>query len=207
MTESFEMKDLYSQDSQGPNDSDSNETTFTVDGTLSLWSWTTAILITTLAAVFTLFPQLQLFLSQTVPASSTEYRTSLTPLESFLSTHFGLWLMALAASLVLNIPMASPPVARRVTNPEHPVLMPFTITALFGAFLSYNTRSVGSLASVYFFVTGVSGIWGLWALVFGGAPYLSKKTGADKRTSAFIFGNKSATSQQKKRQREGQKKP
>ncbi|KAF9265487.1 hypothetical protein L218DRAFT_986218 [Marasmius fiardii PR-910] len=207
MTDSFEMRDLSSQNF---NDSESNTTIHTVDSTLSLWSWTTAILIITLAVTFILFPQFLLFLSQTVPASSTEYRTGLTPLESFLSTHFGLWLTALAISLVLNIPLASAPVSRHATDPEHPLLMPFTVTALLSAFLSYNTRSVGSFASIYFLVTGITGIWGLWAtlkkLVFGGAPHLSKNTGADKRTSAFIFGNKSAASQQKKRWREGQKK-
>jgi hypothetical protein len=35
-------------------------------------------------------------------------------------------------------------------------------------------------------------------IVFAGPPLLSKKTGADKRTSAFIFGNSSAASVLKK---------
>ena len=41
----------------------------------------------------------------------------------------------------------------------------------------------------------------LLQIVFAGPPLLSKTTGADKRTSAFIFGNKSAASVQKKESR------
>jgi hypothetical protein len=40
-------------------------------------------------------------------------------------------------------------------------------------------------------------IWGL-QLLFAGPSVISKKTGADKRTSAFIFGNRSAASLRKK---------
>lgn len=35
-------------------------------------------------------------------------------------------------------------------------------------------------------------------LLFSGTSYISRKTGADKRTSGFIFGNKAAASSQKK---------
>lgn len=35
-------------------------------------------------------------------------------------------------------------------------------------------------------------------LVFSGPPAISRKTGADKRTSSFIFGNKSAASVKRK---------
>ncbi|KAJ8078905.1 hypothetical protein PM082_013189 [Marasmius tenuissimus] len=205
MTDSFEMKDLSSQKTKGEADTQQDASTPTLDSTLSLWSWISAISIFVLAALLTMFPQFLLFISQTVPASSNDYRASLTPLESFLATHFGLWLVALAASLVLNIPHASPPVTRRVTEPEHPLLMPFTFASLLSAFLSYNTNSVGALAFFYFLLTGVMGLWGLWALVFNGASKISKKTGADKRTSSFIFGNKSAASQQKKKWKEEQR--
>ena len=44
--------------------------------------------------------------------------------------------------------------------------MPFTFTALFSAFLSFNTTSVGSLSFFYFLLTGTTGLWGLWAVRF-----------------------------------------
>lgn len=48
-----------------------------------------------------LSPRLLLFVSET--ASSTERRTALTPLESFLALQFGIFLLALSAALVLNV--------------------------------------------------------------------------------------------------------
>jgi hypothetical protein len=41
--------------------------------------------------------------------------------------------------------------------------------------------------------------------VFGGSAAISKTTGADKRTSAFLFGNKSAASVQKKQWKKEEK--
>ncbi|KAL0581536.1 hypothetical protein V5O48_000465 [Marasmius crinis-equi] len=206
MADSFEMKELSAGSSKQQDDSESDTSTPpTVDGTLSLWSWTSAICITVFAGLLIIFPQFLLFVSQAVPSSSMEYRTNLTPLESFLATHFALWLLALGASLVLNIPLAHPPIARNVADPEHPLLMPVTLASILSAFLAYNTTSVGSLAMFYFLLTSSIGLWGLWALVFHGPPKLSKKTGADKRTSAFIFGNRSAASKQKKKWRQEHK--
>jgi len=46
--------------------------------------------------------------------------------------------------------------------------------------------------------SGIIGLWGAWAAMFGDSSSVSKKTGADKHTSAFLFGNKSAASVQKK---------
>ncbi len=102
---------------------------------------------------------------------------------------------------------------------------------LLSAFLSYNTAGAGSLPKVYSACTGVVGIWGLWVvscflngtavattvpdptsrptrqITFSGPAVVSRKTGADKHTSAFIFGNKFSASEQKKRwKREQQKK-
>ncbi|KAK7054790.1 hypothetical protein VNI00_003253 [Paramarasmius palmivorus] len=137
--------------------------------------------------------------------SETERRSDLTPLELFLATHFGIWLLTLAITLILNIPSQSPYQATNHAQ-EHPLLMPLTAASLFTAFLAYNTKSVGSLASVYCVATGISGAWGLWVIVFGNVVHRSKTTGADKHTSAFIFGNKAAASQQKKRWQKEQKK-
>jgi len=48
-----------------------------------------------------LSPRLLLFVSET--ASSTERRTALTPLESFLSLQFGIFLFSLSLALALNV--------------------------------------------------------------------------------------------------------
>jgi len=94
------------------------------DYTISVWAWTSTTLFVGLAWTETniclilnnrffllsfcliLSPRLLLFVSET--ASSTERRTSLTPLESFLALHLGIFLLALSAALVLNVcPLAS----------------------------------------------------------------------------------------------------
>jgi hypothetical protein len=66
------------------------------------------------------------------------------------------------------------------------------------------------------------GLWGLWTasynecvatairanyksqVVFANSSSISKTTGADKHTSAFIFGNQAAASSQKKRFKRGE---
>jgi hypothetical protein len=54
-----------------------------------------------LAMCLILFPRLLLFISETT--SATERRTALTPLESFLALHFGIWLAATSLALALNV--------------------------------------------------------------------------------------------------------
>ena len=45
---------------------------------------------------------------------------------------------------------------------------------------------------------------GLWCLMFASSSgRISRKTGADKRTSAFPFGNKESASERKKALRKG----
>ena len=62
---------------------------------LAIWSWLSAALLTILAATLTLSPRLLLFLSESA--------VSLTSLEAFLALHFGIFLAALALTLVLNV--------------------------------------------------------------------------------------------------------
>jgi len=45
---------------------------------------------------------------------------------------------------------------------------------------------------------GAISMWGFWVMFFAHESRKSKKTGADKRTSAFLFGNKSSAYEQKK---------
>ncbi|KAJ3821394.1 hypothetical protein F5880DRAFT_1614722 [Lentinula raphanica] len=147
------------------------------DGAISAWTMMAASLLTALAAILSLFPQFLLFLSTGTPST-------LTSLERFLSLRY-------------LIPSTSP-LPLGLSQPDHPLLKPFTFACLLSSFISYNTRSVGSLAAIHCLITAVVGLWGLWVTVFGSSVRVSKKTGADKHTSSFIFGNKSAASKQKK---------
>ncbi|KAF8163352.1 hypothetical protein B0H34DRAFT_795071 [Crassisporium funariophilum] len=167
---------------------------------LAVWSWLAAALLASQAAVLALAPRLLLFL-----AADSSHRT-LTPLESFLALHFALFLAALALALLLNVPSDNLTVSAADTqpSPSHPLLAPLTIAANLSALLAWNTHDVGPLATVFFCSSLTIGLWGLWALVFAGSSSISKSTGADKHTSAFLFGNKSAASEQKKRLRKGE---
>ncbi|KAJ3732235.1 hypothetical protein DFJ43DRAFT_997313 [Lentinula guzmanii] len=193
---SIEMDDLSirSNKKEIPNDEGNEETQdlpeVEKNEAISAWTMMAASLLTVLAAIFSLFPQLLLFLSTDTPSA-------LTSLERFLSLHFGIWLFTIAVALVLNIPSTSP-LPLGLSQPDHPLLKPFSFACLLSSFISYNTRSVGSLATIHCFLTAIVGLWGLWAMVFGSSVRVSRKTGADKHTSAFIFGNKSAASKQKK---------
>ncbi|KAI1795859.1 hypothetical protein LXA43DRAFT_690784 [Ganoderma leucocontextum] len=141
-----------------------------------------------------LYPKLLLFLSET----GTEPRTALTPLESFLAWNTGIMLTALAVALVFNIPSGPEVLHPRRWSPDHPLLEPMSSACLLISFLSYNTSSVGSLGFLISLGSGTIGLWGLWAILFAGSSSISRKTGADKRTSRFIFGNKAAASSKKK---------
>ncbi|KJA27348.1 hypothetical protein HYPSUDRAFT_35206 [Hypholoma sublateritium FD-334 SS-4] len=88
--------------------------------------------------------------------------------------------------------------------PTHPLLMPLTIAAITSAFLAWNSDDVGSLSTLFFLFSGTIGLWGLWEITFANSSAISKTTGADKHTSAFLFGNKNAASVQKKEMRKKQ---
>ncbi|KAL7283409.1 hypothetical protein ACG7TL_002839 [Trametes sanguinea] len=164
------------------------------DGVITAWAWGSAILLVILAAPLILSPRLLLFLSET----GTERRVSLTPLESYMALQAGILLFAIALALVFNIPADHMDLTATHRTPGHPLLGPLSGSCVIISFISYNTRSVGSLSFMVFLGSGTIGLWGLWALLFAGSSYISRKTGADKRTSRFLFGNKSAASVQKK---------
>ncbi|KAF5315889.1 hypothetical protein D9611_004748 [Ephemerocybe angulata] len=134
-----------------------------------------------LSATFLCFPGFAFYL-----ASNTE--VTVTPLERFLTTHLGIYFSVVGVSLLLR-------------TTRHPLLIPLTIGSSLSAFLSYNSTTVGSLATLIFLSQLVLSMWGVYSLLFGDEPlhlHRSKTTGADKRTSAFIFGNTAAASSQKK---------
>ncbi|KAI0670360.1 hypothetical protein C8Q78DRAFT_1035827 [Trametes maxima] len=164
------------------------------DGVIAAWSWTSAALLLILAVPLMMSPRLLLFLSET----GTERRVSLTPLESFIALHTGILLFSVALALIFNIPSDQMDLTARRGAPAHPLLEPLSGACLMTAFIAYNTASVGSLSLLVSFGSGVIGLYGLWAILFAGSSRISRKTGADKRTSRFLFGNRAAASAQKK---------
>lgn len=138
-----------------------------------------AVVLGCLGLLLALFPGFVHYLGR------VEYEsTILSPLERFLSVQFGIYLLALAVSLVLN-------------TESHPLHVPLTAAASISSFLAYNTRPFHSLATVFFLANLSVALAGYVGILFAN-DYVSKTTGADKRTSAFIFGNKSAASKIKK---------
>ncbi|KAF7294876.1 hypothetical protein MIND_01025500 [Mycena indigotica] len=166
----------------------------TLDAVGWYWAWGAATLLTIVSICLFFTPRILLLLS------SADQRNELTSLESFLCLHGSIWLFALAVGLVLNVPSASPAdlLVPRNLAPRHPLLIPVTTASCVSAFVAYNTSSIGSLATLVPIFAAIIGVWGAWAAIFGDSASVSKKTGADKHTSAFIFGNKSAASSQKK---------
>lgn len=137
-----------------------------------LGAWSSALIF---------FPRALLF--------AAEEGQTLTPLEGFLALHFGILLAAVSLALMLNVshPLPEPyrlpslvtalkhprnqipsaqPIPQRLQHapPSHPLLVPFTSAALLSAFLSYNTRTAGSLPFLFSLCTGTVGIWGLWVV-------------------------------------------
>ncbi|KAJ6596962.1 hypothetical protein DFH09DRAFT_1133222 [Mycena vulgaris] len=195
----IEMDDFSQRADRETNSSVALDTEAVPDAVSTFWAWTTASLLIIISLILSVSPRLLLFVSETADGPD-EKRTVLTPLESFLALHAGIWLSAVAISLVLNIPSV-PPVdvlPRHQQAASHPLLVPLTAAASLSAFLAYNSKTVGSLASIVFVGSSIIGLCGTWAAVFGSSSSVSKKTGADKHTSSFLFGNKSAASVQKK---------
>ncbi|KAH9854251.1 hypothetical protein C2E23DRAFT_884348 [Lenzites betulinus] len=164
------------------------------DGVVFAWAWASAIILLVLSIPLILSPRLLLFLSET----STERRAALTPLESFMALHAGILLSAIALALIFNIPSDPLHITAKHEAPGHPLLAPLSYSCVLISFISYNTQSVGPLGFLVCLGSGTIGLWGLWAILFSGSAYVSRKTGADKRTSRFLFGNKAAASVQKK---------
>ncbi|KAL0946578.1 hypothetical protein HGRIS_012780 [Hohenbuehelia grisea] len=206
MAADIEMDDLVQRRQQAsyppkPTDANVQPEDDQNDETIPVWTWASAILLLVMSACLTIFPRLLLFISET--ATGDERRPGLTPLEAFLALHFGIWLAATAAALVLNIPSTSTSASAANSAPSHPLLAPLTAASLLTSFISYNTNNVGALSFIVFIGSGTIGLWGLWTILFAGSSLVSRKTGADKRTSSFLFGNKSAASVQKKEWKKG----
>ncbi|KAL5635578.1 hypothetical protein ACGC1H_004398 [Rhizoctonia solani] len=169
---------------------------------LSTWAWVSAVWLLILASCLLIFPRFLLFLS-TPPGSLV--RESLTFLEQFLATQLGVGLLVVSFTLVTSIPSHHPAdaIQQYGVPRNHPLLIPLTSGFAFIAFLGYNKPidEIGSLGFLVFIGNGICALYGSFLILFNGPTVRSKKTGADKHTSSFLFGNKNAASVQKKKWR------
>ncbi|KIY72200.1 hypothetical protein CYLTODRAFT_418179 [Cylindrobasidium torrendii FP15055 ss-10] len=188
----IEMDDLSKLKRKEEHGSESSE----IDDALSSWTWTAASMLFSTSLLLLIAPRVLLFFSESNVAG--EERLALTALESFLISHCGVWMFALSVSLVTNLPQSPLPHQLRPQSSTHPLLLPFTVASAVSSLMAYNTSNLGSVTTVTWMGTSVVAIWGGWVLVFGSSGSVSKKTGADKHTSSFLFKNKASASQKKK---------
>ncbi|KAJ7581476.1 hypothetical protein C8J56DRAFT_1057455 [Mycena floridula] len=165
MTSSIEMEDLAARRrTEATNEEPVPEEPDHHSEIISMWTYTSAGLLSLIGLVLIFSPQFLLFLASEDVAAS-----HLTPLESFLSRHFGILLFAVAGALLFNVP-DSMVIATTSNGPSHPLLVPVTLASSLTAFLSYNTKDLGSLATIFFLGPGVIALWGFWVMVFGAMP-------------------------------------
>ncbi|KAJ4350687.1 hypothetical protein N0V95_004535 [Ascochyta clinopodiicola] len=128
-----------------------------------------------------------------------------TTLEVYFSRTLGFTLLTLGALTVLltgSVPLSSSlaeGVSTETTDPKAPYALPtLTITALFHtatAFYCYGlwTETGVTSFSLGSFGSGFLALVALWCILFASSNgKISRKTGADKRTSGFPFKNNEA---------------
>jgi len=186
---------------KAPEDVEIQEREAHITSDVAVWAQVSAAILFFSSIFLFASPRLLLFLSS---SSSAEHRDALTPLESFLSIQLGLLLLAVSICLIIAVP-AGEPVSRSQERQGHPLLYPMTASCGISAIVSYNAESskTGGLGVVVFLISSVISVWGFWLILFEGSSLISKKTGADKHTSAFLFWNKNAASIQKKEWKKG----
>ncbi|KAJ3552984.1 hypothetical protein NM688_g3863 [Phlebia brevispora] len=202
MSEAIELDDLKARRGTSPSipagDSPRGGPRLNLDANqeqaVALWAYVTTALLMIIAIPMIFFPSVLLYIAET----NEDRRNTLTPLEAFLALHSGILLVAFAMGLLFNVPASSSIQVSESSPQPHPLLVPLTTSCALIAFISYNTTSVGHLATLVFLGSATVAIWGIWTILFAGTSYISRKTGADKRTSRFLFGNKAAASSQKK---------
>jgi len=193
----YEMQPLSAKNEDTTTESsETMEGAQTTNSDASLWACISSAILFISALILLVSPGLLLFLS----TSPTHRPELLTPLESFLSTQLALLSFTLAITLLTTIPSRDPIARARHDAHGHPLLYPLVGSSAVAAVISYNTApaQIGTLGLAVTLTTGVIAVWGSWVILFEGTERKSKKTGADKHTSAFLFGNKSAASVQKK---------
>lgn len=93
---------------------------------------------------------------------------------------------------------ASEPISLEDNDPRAPYAVPILqVTTLFhvsSAIYCYTRYSNSGQSGYVLGAIGYGGLalFGAWAIMFGSSSRVSSKTGEDKRTSSFMFPNKSA---------------
>lgn len=189
----IEMEDLSQVKKSDKSAESADSATRQIDASVSIWAWTSAAIFAAFSLCLTLFPRLLLFL-----ADDSGGRRTLTSLERFFALQLGIMLGIASLTIIAMIPNDWPTGLEHRSN-SHPLLWPVTATSLMMTLVSYSNSTVSTLATTSMWGTSVIGFLGLWLIIFEGSSAVSRKTGADKHTSAFIFGNKSAASVKKRK--------
>ncbi|KAF9740749.1 hypothetical protein PMIN01_00288 [Paraphaeosphaeria minitans] len=132
-------------------------------------------------------------------------------LEIYFSRQLGLALLAIGALNILltgSVPLSSrlsEGATTSATDPKAPYALPtLTITAFFHAALAFYGYTMWTETGVFSFGLGTLGssffcAVAMWCILFASSDgRISRKTGADKRTSGFPFKNNQAHSELKK---------
>ncbi|KAF1972908.1 hypothetical protein BU23DRAFT_534240 [Bimuria novae-zelandiae CBS 107.79] len=134
-----------------------------------------------------------------------------TTLEVYFSRSLGFALLTIGVLNVLltgSVPLSSRLSEGATTSAEDPkapyALPTLTITAFFHAILGFYGYAMWTEVGVFSFALGAIGSGflfsvAMWCILFASSDgRISRKTGADKRTSGFPFKNTQAHSEKKK---------
>lgn len=139
-----------------------------------------------------------------------DLKIDLTALEEYLSRSLALCLFALSVmSLFLSgaFPISQLPSEATKETSENPYAIPTLVVTTFYhgstavyTYMRYNRN--GQAMYVLASITSASlAAMGLWVAMFGNDSHVSKRTGADKRTSGWPFGNRVADEKKAGRKR------
>ncbi|KAF2668079.1 hypothetical protein BT63DRAFT_480959 [Microthyrium microscopicum] len=125
----------------------------------------------------------------------THHEDATSDLSLYLARALALSLLSLSVTALFLSGVL--PVNTRTETPVNPYASPITIiTTMFhfgSAFLAYTAYadSRGTMFMLGLIGSGNLFALGMWAVMFGGdVGHISKRTGKDKRTSKFPFGDK-----------------
>ncbi|CZS90817.1 uncharacterized protein RAG0_11274 [Rhynchosporium agropyri] len=138
-----------------------------------------------------------------------------TPLEEYFSRSLGLTLLALGTMIILltgSVPLTSSisdttnaAVTTEASDPKAPYAVPtLTISLAYHSAMAFYCYARYAATSQVCYVLGTLGSGGLaaiglWCVLFASTSgRISRKTGADKRTSGFPFASKESASAKKR---------
>jgi len=159
-------------------------------------------------------------------ASPTMIKSLLTPapledpttLEIYYARSLGFCLLTVGVLNVLltgSVPLSSrlteaDGVSTEASDPKAPYALPtMTITAFFHAAYAFYAYGMWTQTGIFTYALAVAGsgffcLVALWCILFASSDgRISRKTGADKRTSGFPFKNREAASERKRELKKG----